>query len=78
MAVFATRSFFADLRGDTVGMRFAKLEQNIITAFFVAMFDFELSDKMGNPTHEAPKMDSNNRGIMRATEKVHLKYKLRA
>jgi hypothetical protein len=28
-----------------VGMRFAKLEQNIITAYFVASFDFDLQEK---------------------------------
>lgn len=29
------------------GMRFAKLEQNIITAYFVAAFDFQLEDEHG-------------------------------
>ena len=36
-------------------MRFAKLEQNIITAYFLAAFDFELQDKNGNKLTEADK-----------------------
>ncbi|CAD0099993.1 unnamed protein product [Aureobasidium mustum] len=35
-------------RHPCLGMRFAKLEQNIILAFFLANFDFALSDKHGN------------------------------
>jgi cytochrome P450 len=42
-----------------VGMRFAKLEQNIITAYFVASFDFDLVDKRGNKLTEAPMVDFN-------------------
>jgi hypothetical protein len=41
----------------TVGMRFAKLEQNIITAYFIASFDFELQDKGGNKMTVAPLVD---------------------
>jgi sterol 14-demethylase len=40
-------------------MRFAKLEQNIITAYFLAAFDFQLEDKDGNRLTEAPKVDLN-------------------
>jgi cytochrome P450 len=42
-----------------VGMRFAKLEQNIITAYFIASFDFELQDKGGNKMDVAPLVDFN-------------------
>lgn len=38
-------------------MRFAKLEQNIITAYFIASFDFELEDKRGNKLDAAPMID---------------------
>jgi sterol 14-demethylase len=59
-----------------VGMRFAKLEQYLITAFFTAMFDYDLTDKTGNPT-PPPKIDTNTLGAMKPKEKVYLKYKLR-
>jgi hypothetical protein len=32
--------------------QFAKIENNIIIAHFISMFDFELSDKHGNPKTE--------------------------
>lgn len=40
-------------------MRFAKLEQNIITAYFVASFDFQLEDKSGTKINTAPLIDYN-------------------
>jgi sterol 14-demethylase len=40
-------------------MRFAKLEQNIITAYFIASFDFHLEDKRGNRMTTAPMIDFN-------------------
>jgi hypothetical protein len=42
-----------------VGMRFAKLEQNLITAYFIASFDFELEDKRGNKMSDVVIMDFN-------------------
>ena len=60
-----------------VGMRFAKLEQNIITAFFIAMFDYELTDKVGNPVSETPAVDFNGHAAEKPKERVYLKYKLR-
>jgi hypothetical protein len=39
--------------------QFAKLEHNIITAFFIAMFDYELTDKVGNLVSETPPVDFN-------------------
>jgi len=41
------------------GMRFAKLENNIITAYFVATFDFHLEDKSGKMLRFAPRVDPN-------------------
>lgn len=40
-------------------MRFAKLEQNIITAYFLASFDFHLEDRSGNKLVNPPKVDVN-------------------
>lgn len=46
-------------RHPCLGMRFAKLEQNIITAYFIASFDFSLQDKNGRTLSEAPLVDFN-------------------
>jgi sterol 14-demethylase len=45
-----------------VGIRFAKLEQNIITAYFVAYFDFHMEDEHGNKVVNPPKPDPNQHG----------------
>ena len=60
-----------------MGMRFAKLEQNIILAFFLAMFDFELTDKVGNPVKETPPVDFNAPSAVKANPRVYLKYSRR-
>lgn len=57
-----------------VGMRFAKLEQNIITAFFIAMFDYELTDKVGTPVSQTPPVDFNGHSATKPKEKAYLKY----
>ncbi|CAG5185691.1 uncharacterized protein ALTATR162_LOCUS11376 [Alternaria atra] len=46
-------------RHPCLGMRFAKLEQNIITAYFIATFDFKLEDEKGNHLTVAPLVDHN-------------------
>ncbi|KAI4931311.1 hypothetical protein J4E85_003901 [Alternaria conjuncta] len=46
-------------RHPCLGMRFAKLEQNIITAYFIATFDFKLEDESGNVLTVAPLVDPN-------------------
>ncbi|KAF2846683.1 cytochrome P450 [Plenodomus tracheiphilus IPT5] len=46
-------------RHPCLGMRFAKLEQNIITAYFIASFDFSLQDKNGNTLTLPPRVDAN-------------------
>ncbi|CAA9957164.1 cytochrome P450 6A1 [Pyrenophora teres f. maculata] len=47
-------------RHPCLGMRFAKLEQNLITAYFVANFDFDLEDKQGNKLTTPPTVNVNN------------------
>jgi hypothetical protein len=42
-----------------VGMRFARFEQNLVTAYFLVYFDFHLEDQHGNKITEAPKVDFN-------------------
>lgn len=64
-------------RHPCLGMRFAKLEQNIITAFFCAMFEFELSDKSGIRMENPPKGQADAKQACGPAEPVKLKYKLR-
>jgi hypothetical protein len=45
-----------------VGIRFAKLEQNIITAYVVANFDFHLEDEHGTTVVNPPELDRNQHG----------------
>jgi hypothetical protein len=54
-------------------MRFAKLEQNIITAYFIASFDFSLSDKTGKVIHEAPMVDFNRHSAHKPKNPPYLK-----
>ncbi|CCF32569.1 cytochrome P450 6A1 [Colletotrichum higginsianum] len=44
-------------RHPCLGVRFAKLEQNIITAYFIASFDFSLEDEKGNKVTTPPQVD---------------------
>ena len=46
-------------RHPCLGMRFAKLEQNIITAYFVSNFAFSLEDEHGNKLTEPPPVSVN-------------------
>lgn len=60
------------------GMRFAKLENNIIMAFFVAYFEnVQLIDKNGNPKPQISKADKNSHTAMKPKEPMYLKYSLR-
>ena len=54
-------------------MRFAKLEQNIITAYFIASFDFRLSDKNGNPVNNVPRVDYNRHSAHKPKNPPYLK-----
>ncbi|KAH8724461.1 cytochrome P450 6A1 [Phaeosphaeriaceae sp. PMI808] len=46
-------------RHPCLGRRFAQLEQNLITAYFVASFDFQLEDKHGDKMPAPPQIDAN-------------------
>ncbi|KAI1179586.1 cytochrome P450 6A1 [Nemania sp. FL0916] len=66
-------------RHPCLGMKFAKLEMALITAYWVGMFDFEFADKDGNrvvPT-EPPLMDRNLHSAKKPEKKMYLRYKLR-
>ncbi|KAF2677482.1 cytochrome P450 6A1 [Lentithecium fluviatile CBS 122367] len=56
-----------------MGMRFAKLEQNLITAYFLAYFDFHLEDEHGSKLAEPPEIDYNQHGPGRPKTKHFLK-----
>lgn len=63
-------------RHPCLGMRFAKLENNIIVAFFMAYFDqVELCDEVGNHKDKVPKVNFNNHTAHKPDEKVYLKYR---
>ncbi|KAK4983174.1 hypothetical protein LTR66_008926 [Elasticomyces elasticus] len=64
-------------RHPCLGMRFAKLESNIITTFFVAYFDFELVGRDGGLMKEPPKVDLNGFQASKPKKNVFLKYRLR-
>ncbi|KAJ2900619.1 hypothetical protein MKZ38_002318 [Zalerion maritima] len=49
------------LSATIVGMRFAKLETFLITAHFISMFDFQLSDKNGNLNPDPPVLKDRTR-----------------
>jgi sterol 14-demethylase len=58
-------------------MRFAKLEQNIIVAFFILMFDYDLSDWKGNIVSTPTPINLNAFSAMKPDPKVYLRYKVR-
>jgi hypothetical protein len=58
-------------------MRFAKLEQNLITAYFLATFNCDLTDKNGTPLAQAPTVNFNNYSASKPESRPHLKYWLR-
>jgi cytochrome P450 len=60
-------------RHPCLGMRFAKLEQNIITAYFVATFDFKLEDERGNELSAAPLIDHNGHSAMKPAKRQFLR-----
>lgn len=47
-------------RHPCLGMRFAKLENNLILAYFIASFDFELKGAMPHPDRNAPSAHKPN------------------
>lgn len=64
-------------RHPCLGMRFAKLEQNIILAFFLAKFDFELADKNGKRVEGVPRTDFNAHSAVKPKNKIYVKYSVR-
>ncbi|KAF2207132.1 hypothetical protein CERZMDRAFT_122786 [Cercospora zeae-maydis SCOH1-5] len=65
-------------RHPCLGMRFAKLEINLIVAFFVAYFDkIQLLDQHKKPKTEAWFVDRNRHGSHKPEETVYLKYQVR-
>ena len=58
-------------------MRFAKLEQNLIIAFFLASFEFWLVDEHGRKTDKLPSIDYNAHSARKPDEKVFVKFELR-
>ena len=58
-------------------MRFAKLENNIITAFWMAAFkDMQLVNKSGKASG-LPAVNRNLHAAAKPTQKVYINYKLR-
>ena len=60
-------------RHPCLGMRFAKLEQNLITAYFVANFDFELENQAGQKLSSAPKIDQNGHSACKPKDPPYLR-----
>ena len=76
--IMATRVGWGVGRHPCLGMRFAKLEINIIVAFFLAYFDeITLSDEQGRPTDKIPPVNRNRHTAHKPDEHIYLKYKVR-
>ena len=61
-------------RHPCLGMRFAKLEQNMIAAYFIASFDFQLTDRSGKPVSEVTVVDRNAHSAVKPKQRPYLKY----
>jgi hypothetical protein len=60
-------------------MRFAKLENSIIVAFFLAYFDdIKLLDSNKRETNRPPPSNFNNHSARKPVDKIYLQYKVRA
>ncbi|KAI0017763.1 cytochrome P450 6A1 [Xylariomycetidae sp. FL0641] len=65
-------------RHPCLGMRFAKLELILITAYLVTMFDIQVSDKDGNlSTEPPPTTDRNAYSYKKPDKPVFLRYRER-
>jgi hypothetical protein len=53
------------------------MENNLILAFFITMFDFEVVDKEGKRVDELPAVDLNSTATAKPKTKVFLTYSLR-
>lgn len=65
-------------RHPCLGMRFAKIENNLIVAFFLAYFDnLRVVDRSGKQVDRIPAVDRNRPSAHKPKERVFLKYDLR-
>ncbi|KAH6644276.1 cytochrome P450 6A1 [Boeremia exigua] len=64
-------------RHPCAGMRFAKLEQNIITAYFLASFDFALENEDGQKLSTVPKVDQNGHSACKPKDPPYLRLSTR-
>ncbi|KAI1640868.1 cytochrome P450 [Biscogniauxia mediterranea] len=65
-------------RHPCLGMRFARLEMALIAAYFMAMFDFELSDRDGNSATKAPEpVNRNLHSAKKPPRPIYLRYRPR-
>jgi len=64
-------------RHPCLGMKFAKLENNVIAAYFVAMFEFELCDVQGRRSDVPPKSDRQSWSANKPTPGCRLRFKAR-
>ncbi|KAF3354516.1 hypothetical protein VdG1_07445 [Verticillium dahliae VDG1] len=64
---------------ERVGMKIAKTEMTIVLAYFIAIFDFELSDKHGNKINrEARQINRNAELAEKPRSHIHLRYRRRS
>lgn len=64
-------------RHPCAGMRFAKLEQNIITAYFLASFDLSLENEGGRKLSVAPTVDQNGHSACKPKDPPYLRLTTR-
>jgi cytochrome P450 len=64
-------------RHPCLGMKFAKLEQSIIAAFFLTMLDSRISDSQGRPVDSTPPVDVNSYTAWKPRDRVFLKLRAR-
>lgn len=55
-------------------MRFATLEITMVTAYFVASFDFQLVDKNGNRLFKVPDDDFNRKQVQAPKIPPYVKF----
>lgn len=58
-------------------MRFAKLEQNIIVAFFITQFEYELCDRQGNAVRTPTPIYLNAFSACKPEPSVYVRYRQR-
>jgi hypothetical protein len=68
---------FGVVQTNTQSYQFAKLEMNLIVAYFLATFDYELTDGEGRSTTETPEVNMNCYVPAKPEIKVCLKYRRR-